>query len=393
MRLLFVVGARPQFMKLSPLCRAIASYNAKASHGRIGSVIVHTGQHYDYELSKVFFDELQITAADYNLEVGSGSPGAQTGAMIERVEEVLIKEQPDIVTVFGDTNSTLAGALAASKLDLPVAHVEAGLRSFNKRMPEEINRIMADHVSTLLFCPTDQAVSNLRLEGFTNILEQSISIDRLAEMLKKATPSTPVIVKAGDVMYDAFLYNEEIARRTSTILEEFSLSPREYVLLTVHRAENTDDRVSLERIVAFLQSEILEHGIIFPVHPRTKKFILDNSIALPDSIRMVPPVSYFDMLVLEKNAYTIYTDSGGVQKEAFFMRVPCVTLRQETEWTETVTSGWNRLMTDRRGETQRANNISQPDPALFGDGNAAERHLQILVAFCQSKNSEARSSP
>jgi UDP-GlcNAc3NAcA epimerase len=390
MRLLFVVGARPQFIKLSPLCRAVAAYNSVADHEQITSVIVHTGQHYDYELSKVFFDELQIPAADYNLEVGSGSHGTQTGAMMERLEKVLLKEQPDVVVVFGDTNSTLAGALSASKLDLPLAHVEAGLRSFNRRMPEEINRVVADHVSTLLFCPTDRAISNLRLEGITNILDQSSSLDRSTKLLNEATASAPLIVKQGDVMYDAFLYNEAIAVRTSTVLKDLSLSRREYALLTIHRAENTDTRVSLERIMAFLESEEFNHPVIFPVHPRTEKFILENSIALPDSIRTVSPVSYFDMLVLGKNASTIYTDSGGLQKEAFFMRVPCVTLRQETEWTETVTSGWNRLMTDHRGKAEKITELSQPDLSLFGDGRAAERHLQTLVRFCQLKSSETK---
>jgi UDP-GlcNAc3NAcA epimerase len=387
MKLLFVVGARPQFIKLSPFCRAIAAYQSGPDHEQIRSVIVHTGQHYDYELSKVFFDELQIPAADYNLEVGSGSHAAQTGAMMERLEKVLLKEQPDIVVVFGDTNSTLAGALAASKLDLPVAHVEAGLRSFNRRMPEEINRVVADHLSTLLFCPTDRAVANLQLEGITNILNHSFLADKSAKVLKEATATAPLIVKQGDVMYDAFLYNEALAVRTSTILKDLSLSPREYALLTIHRAENTDSRASLERIMAFLESEQLNHPTTFPAHPRTKKFIMENSIQLPSSIRIVPPVSYFDMLVLGKNASTIYTDSGGLQKEAFFMRVPCVTLRRETEWTETVTSGWNRLMTDHRGNAERITALSQPDLSLFGDGHAAGHHLQTLALFCQSRSS------
>jgi UDP-GlcNAc3NAcA epimerase len=392
MKLLFVVGARPQFIKLSPFCRAIAAHNSVVDHEQIRSVIVHTGQHYDYELSKVFFDELQIPAANYNLEVGSGSHGAQTGAMMERLEKVLLEEQPDVVVVFGDTNSTLAGALAASKLDLPVAHVEAGLRSFNRRMPEEINRVVADHVSTLLFCPTNQAVSNLRVEGITNILDQSLSINRSSKVLKETTASAPLIVKQGDVMYDAFLYNEAITVRKSTILKDLSLSPRQYTLLTIHRAENTDSRVSLERIMAFLESEALNESVIFPVHPRTKKFILENSIALPKSIKMLPPVSYLEMLVLGKNASTVYTDSGGLQKEAFFMAVPCVTLRQETEWTETVTSGWNRLMTDHRGKAERTTELSQPDLSQFGDGHAAERYLQTLMRFCQLKSSETKWS-
>jgi UDP-N-acetylglucosamine 2-epimerase len=393
MKLLFVVGARPQFIKLSPLCRTIASYTAMPDHESIKSVIVHTGQHYDYELSKVFFDELQIPAADYNLEVRSGSHGEQTGAMIERLERVLLEEQPDVVIVFGDTNSTLAGALAASKLGLPVAHVEAGLRSFNRRMPEEINRVVVDHVSTLLFCPTDQAVSNLRLEGFINIVEHPFSSDSLAEVLKKVTPSNPLIVKAGDVMYDALSYNEAIAVRTSTILKDLSLSRQQYALLTIHRAENTDKKASIERIVAFLEREEAVSPIIFPVHPRTKRFIEEEGIQFPNSVKMVAPVSYLDMLVLERNSAIIYTDSGGVQKEAFIMRIPCVTLREETEWTETVKSGWNRLMSDSRRERQKGRAAYGLDTHPFGNGNAAENHFRILMTFCQLKISKARRFP
>jgi len=393
MKFLSVVGARPQFIKLSPLCRAIEFQNSQSTGGLVESVIVHTGQHYDYELSKVFFDQMRIPTPKYNLEVGSGRHGEQTGLMLERLERVLLDEQPHVVVVFGDTNSTLAGALAASKLHIPVAHVEAGLRSFNKRMPEEINRLVADHVSTLLFCPTDRAISNLRLEGFTNIVDHIRSTDDLTDILKKISASNPLILKAGDIMYDAFLYNETLAVGTSTILKDLSLSPRQYALLTIHRAENTDDRASLERIIAFLEREQLKSPIIFPVHPRTKKFIDEKDIAFPNSVKMVTPVSYFDMLNLERNSAIIYTDSGGVQKEAFFTRVPCVTLREETEWTETVTSGWNRLMSDSRDRAQRASDVPQLDPNPFGDGHAAVRHLQILTSFCRMKIFEERRSP
>jgi UDP-N-acetylglucosamine 2-epimerase len=392
MRFLSVVGARPQFIKLSPLCRTLDARNRSSKENAIESVIIHTGQHYDYELSKVFFDQLLIPSPKYNLEVGSASHGKQTGIMLERIERVLLEEAPDIVIVFGDTNSTLAGALAASKLHIPVAHVEAGLRSFKKRMPEEINRLVADHVSTLLFCPTGRAVLNLRREGFTNVVDNFHPSDDLTEVLKTTSASNPLVVKAGDIMYDAFLYNEALAVSTSTILKDLSLSPRQYALLTVHRAENTDDSASLERIIAFLEKEDPLSPMIFPVHPRTRKLIDEKRIAFPGSVRMIPAVSYFDMLILERNSAIIYTDSGGVQKEAFFMRVPCVTLREETEWIETVESGWNRLMSDSRDKARKVNNRSPLDQYPFGNGHAADRHLQILLAFCRSRIFEEKQS-
>lgn len=392
MKLAFIIGARPQFIKLSPLCRALDAQNRSSKGNGITSVIIHTGQHYDYELSKIFFDQLLIPSPKYNLEVGSAAHGKQTGIMMEKIEPVLLQEAPDIAIVFGDTNSTLAGALVASKLHIPVTHVEAGLRSFNRRMPEEINRLVADHVSTLLFCPTDRAVMNLRREGFTNIVDNLHPSDDIVEVLKKTSASNPLVVEAGDIMYDAFLYTEALAASTSTILKDLSLSPRQYALLTVHRAENTDDSASLERIIAFLEKEDPLSPMIFPVHPRTRKLIDEKRIPFPGSMRMIPPVSYFDMLMLERNSAIIYTDSGGVQKEAFFMRVPCVTLREETEWTETVERGWNRLMGDSRDKARKVNNTSQLDQYPFGDGHAADRHLQILLAFCRSRNPEEKKS-
>jgi UDP-N-acetylglucosamine 2-epimerase len=390
MKFAFIVGARPQFIKLSPLCRSLEAHNHSSKENHITSVIIHTGQHYDYELSKVFFDQMKIPSPKHNLEVGSARHGKQTGMMMERLERVLLKEVPDVAVVFGDTNSTLAGALAAAKLQIPVAHVEAGLRSFSKRMPEEINRLVADHVSTLLFCPTDRAVLNLRREGFTNIIDNIHSSDDLTEVLKATSASNPLVVKTGDIMYDAFIYNETVAISASAILKDLSLTPRHYALLTIHRAENTDDETSLKRIIAFLEKEDIGLSIVFPVHPRARKFIDEKSIKFPDSVRMIPPVSYFDMLVLERNSAIIYTDSGGVQKEAFFMRVPCVTLREETEWTETVDTGWNRLMTDSGGTAQSATRTSQVDQYPFGDGHAADRILHILITFCQSKSSEEK---
>jgi UDP-N-acetylglucosamine 2-epimerase len=288
----------------------------------VQEVLVHTGQHYDDSMSGVFFRELGLPAPEYHLAVGSGLHGKQTGEMLNRIEEVLLKEKPDVVLVYGDTNSTLAGALAAAKLHIPVAHVEAGLRSYNRRMPEEINRVMADHLSALLLCPTETAVENLKHEGVTKGVHL-----------------------VGDVMYDALLDGVEIARRTSTILTRLAIEPQRYILATVHRAENTDDPQRLRNIITAL-AELARNGhkIVFPVHPRTQKLLNTNSFGNCEGIMQVDPVSYLDMTLLESMAHLIMTDSGGVQKEAYWLRVPCLTLRHETEWKETVQSGWNRLV-------------------------------------------------
>ncbi|MBI2883676.1 MAG: UDP-N-acetylglucosamine 2-epimerase (non-hydrolyzing) [Candidatus Methylomirabilis oxyfera] len=313
MKVVTVIGARPQFIKCAPVSRELRKMATE--------VLVHTGQHYDDTMSEVFFRELEIPRPDYNLGVGSGPHGVQTGETLKRIEEVLLEERPDHVVVYGDTNSTLAGALAAAKLHIPVAHVEAGLRSFNKRMPEEINRVMTDHISTLLFCPTETAVTNLTQEGMT----QGVHL-------------------VGDVMYDALHSNLLLAERMSTILEKLGLRSKGYLLTTVHRAENTDQPENLSNIVNAL-IEIAESGqtVVFPVHPRTRKqldALAGNGCA---GLLMIDPVSYLDMVVLEKNAKAVLTDSGGVQKEVCWLGVPCVTLRDETEWVETLADGRNRL--------------------------------------------------
>lgn len=320
MKLVDIVGARPQFVKLAPILKAINEHNATHPDRPIQEVLVHTGQHYDYQMSGVFFDELGLKPPDYHLGVGSATHGAQTGEMLRRIEEVLLKEKPDVVMVYGDTNSTLAGALAAAKLHIAVAHVEAGLRSFNRRMPEEINRILTDHISDLLFCPTETAVENLAREGFTRGVHL-----------------------VGDVMYDAAMQYLELAERKSPILEQLGLQPRSYALATVHRAENTDDPTRLAGILEGLR-RVHSSGVpvVMPLHPRTRRALERNHLS-PDGIRILEPVSYLDMLVLEKHARVILTDSGGVQKEAFFFRVPCVTLRQETEWVAKVPAGPNTL--------------------------------------------------
>jgi UDP-N-acetylglucosamine 2-epimerase len=348
MKVVSIVGARPQFIKAAPLSRELRKAHQE--------VLVHTGQHYDSSLSAVFFEELDIPRPDYNLGVGSASHGRQTGEMLARVEEVLIQEEPDWVLVYGDTNSTLAGALAAVKLHIPVAHVEAGLRSFNRRMPEEVNRVLTDHISTLLFCPTETAVRNLAQEGLTKGVHN-----------------------VGDVMYDAALHNGQLAEEKSRILEALGLKPKGYLLATVHRPDNTDVSHNLRSIVAALSS--LEATIIFPLHPRTRKALRELGVTLGGNVRVVKPVGYLDMLILEKNARLILTDSGGIQKEAYFFAVPCVTLRQETEWVETVEVGWNMLVgADCREILDAVRGFYPPGERvnLFGDGQASAKVVKIL---------------
>ena len=358
MKVLTVVGARPQFIKAAPVSQAIRN----AGHTEF---LVHTGQHYDYGMSQVFFDELRIPQPDANLAIGSGAHGQQTGQMLMRLEQVIQEERPDCVLVYGDTNSTLAGALAAVKLQVPVAHVEAGLRSFNRSMPEEHNRILTDHCADLLFCPTQTAVNLLTKEGITHGVHL-----------------------VGDTMYDAVLQFVELARQQSTVLATLDLEPKHYLLATVHRPYNTDEPENLQRILqAFLT---LDEPIIFPVHPRTRKKIGELGLGIPsftsarqlNNLHLIEPVGYLDMLVLEQNARLILTDSGGIQKEAFFFAVPCVTLRPETEWVETVETGWNVLVDAVPAKIVNAVlNQCWPTgtpPTVFGDGQASERIVEIL---------------
>jgi len=350
MRVVSVVGARPQFIKAAPVGKALRA----AGHT---DVLVHTGQHYDENMSAIFFRELAIPEPDYNLGVGSGSHGRQTGEMLIRLEEVMERERPDWVLVYGDTNSTLAGALAAVKLHIPVAHVEAGLRSFNRTMPEEHNRVLTDHCADLLFCPTQTAVDNLAREGITRGVHL-----------------------VGDVMYDAVLQFSALARERSTILDDLGLMPKSYLLATVHRPYNTDDPARLQSILeAFIE---IGEPVIFPVHPRTRKRIagLAGTLNLgpaAGNLRLIEPVGYLDMLMLEQHARMILTDSGGMQKEAYFFAVPCVTLRPETEWVETVEAGWNLVVdADRERILWAANGRCWPQEApgpIFGDGRAAEK--------------------
>lgn len=358
MKVVSIIGARPQFIKCAPVSRALRSVARE--------VVVHTGQHYDDSMSGVFFRELGIADPDYHLGVGSGTHGQQTGNMLKGIEEILLKEQPEMVLVYGDTNSTVAGALAAVKLHVPVAHVEAGLRSFNRRMPEEINRVVTDQVSTLLLCPTDRAVENLRREGVT----QGVHL-------------------VGDVMYDALLDNVERARSTSTVLERVGLSPQDYLLATVHRAENTDRLERLDGIMSALNL-LADSGrvVVFPVHPRTRKQLGTLFFTPSPRLLLIEPVSYLDMVRLEGMAHAIVTDSGGIQKEAWWLRVPCITLREETEWVETVASGWNCLVgavSERIVSAVFAAKPGRIDGWPYSRGEASMSVAQRIAAFASDR--------
>jgi len=391
MKFVDIVGARPQFIKLAPILRAVERHNRDHPDSRVHEVLVHTGQHYDYEMSQVFFDDFGLKSPDYHLGVGSGTHAYQTAEVLKRIEEVLVKEKPDLVMVYGDTNSTLSGALATAKLHIPVAHVEAGLRSFNRRMPEEINRVLTDHVSSFLFCPTETAVFNLRREGFSHILDDGkLSAHPPAKYsFDSDYNNASLVINTGDVMYDSVLQYSELARRRSSILQDLGLHSRGYALATVHRAENTDDPKHLIDIFRGLL-KVAASGllVIVPLHPRTKKALSSLSPALEDldsSLRIIDPVSYLDMILLEKNARVILTDSGGVQKEAFFFKVPCVTLRAETEWVETVETGWNVLVgCDPEGIARAALCSDAGDEGIwpYGDGRVAERIIGLIAMYC-----------
>lgn len=350
MKVLSIIGARPQFIKCAPLSRAIRKEHTE--------ILVHTGQHYDSEMSDIFFKELNMPEPDYNLGVGSSSHGEQTGKMLIEIEKILIHEVPNIVFVYGDTNSTIAGALAASKLNIKVAHVEAGLRSFDRTMPEEINRILTDHISTLLFCPTETAVLNLNKEGITT-----------------------GVYNSGDLMIDALKYNLKIAEKKSAVLEYLGLKSNEYIVSTVHRAQNTDSFENLSSIVnALCSSDIL---IVFPVHPRTKKYLMRYGLwnKLCEKVKVIPPLGYLEMLKLMAHAKKILTDSGGVQKEAYILEVPCITMRENTEWIETVENGCNVLVGADYENIRNAILNFEGDKVrenIFGQGDTAKRICEIL---------------
>ncbi|MDB2347893.1 UDP-N-acetylglucosamine 2-epimerase (non-hydrolyzing) [Verrucomicrobiales bacterium] len=349
MKVVTIVGARPQFIKAAAVSRELRRQHTE--------ILVHTGQHYDHAMSGVFFDGLEIPPPDVNLEVGSGDHGAMTGAMLAKIEKVLLAERPDWLLIYGDTNSTLAGALAAAKLNLPVAHVEAGLRSFNRRMPEEVNRVVADHVSQLLLCPSQVAVNNLAAEGIT----RGVHV-------------------VGDVMLDVLNWaRQRNQQRPPEILSRLQLAGQGFLLATLHRSENTDDPVRLTGILEAFNS--LPETIVFPIHPRTRKAIAAAKLAVGPNVRLLEPVGYCEMVALSGAARLILTDSGGLQKEAYWLGVPCVTLRDETEWVETVESGWNTLAgaeCARIVGTVRAARRPATQGALYGDGCVAARCVALM---------------
>ncbi|MBB6461528.1 non-hydrolyzing UDP-N-acetylglucosamine 2-epimerase [Flammeovirga kamogawensis] len=356
MKILTIIGARPQFIKAATVSRVIKKIE------NCTEILVHTGQHYDENMSDIFFDELGIPRPDYNLGVGGGSHGAQTGEMLAKIEKVLFKEKPDYLLVYGDTNSTLAGALAASKMHIPVVHVEAGLRSFNMKMPEEQNRILTDHISTLLFTPTDTGYSNLLKEGIND----------------------SSIYNIGDVMYDAAMYYGKKAQNNTNILEKLNVKYKDFILATIHRAENTDNIERLTMIFDELSNVAKTKKVILPLHPRTKKSLENINFNFSESkISFIDPVGYIEMVMLEMSSKLILTDSGGVQKEAFFHKVPCITLRDETEWVELVEAGFNFLAKDLKSlETLIGEVLSKSFDydkySFYGKANAANKVIDFL---------------
>ena len=346
MRVLTVVGARPQFIKAAPVSHSFEKSG-------IEEILVHTGQHFDAAMSEVFFSDLNIPTPKHHLDVHGGGHGEMTGRMLAGLEPIVKGESPDVGVVYGDTNSTLAGALVASKLNIPVVHVEAGLRSFNRRMPEEINRILTDHVSTLLLCPTRSAVAQLAREG----IERGVH-------------------HVGDVMFDATLLARKAAERRSNIVQELHLDADKYAVATVHRAENTDDPAQLAQILEWLRRQALNIPVVFPVHPRTAARVRDVGLTW-DGLQICEPVGYIDMTQLLAGASMVYTDSGGVQKEAYFHRIPCVTLRAETEWVETIECGWNRLWRGPDYKTRR-------DISDYGTGDASDKIVGLIEELSES---------
>jgi len=353
MKIASIVGARPQFIKASPVSKELR----KVYH----EILIHTGQHYDFELSQLFFDELGIPEPAYNLDVGSFTQGEQTGRMLMEIEKVLLKEKPDFVLVYGDTNSTLAGALASAKLHIPTGHVEAGLRSYDKSMPEEINRVLTDHCSDLLFSPTKTAVNNLKKEG----IEKGVYL-------------------TGDVMVDALVYNKEIAEEKSNIIDKLSLTSKQYLVATIHRASNTDNENNLENIVdAFCK---VDETVVFPAHPRTVKKLKEYGSyeKLYKHVKLIKPLGYLSFLKIMNHAKKIMTDSGGVQKEAYILKVPCLTLRENTEWVETVEDVWNVLVGSDREKIIKAVKgfeANRVQRNVFGDGKASEKIVEVIGRY------------
>ena len=356
MKIVTIVGARPQFIKIAAVSRKLRE--------RHQEFLVHTGQHYDYEMSGAFFDGLELPQPDVNLGVGSGTHAAQTGAMLRGIEDVLLAEIPDCLLIYGDTNSTLAGALAASKLSIPVVHIEAGLRSYNRAMPEEINRVVADHLSELLLCPSQTAVANLALEGITRNVQL-----------------------VGDVMLDALNWAKERSTGAAdALLGRLGLKQTQYLVVTLHRSENTDDKTQFRRILEALNS--LDEPVVFPVHPRARKIIDGTDFQPKLNLHLIDPIGYLEMVALVGSARLVLTDSGGLQKEAYWLGVPCLTMRNETEWIETVQTGWNVLVgPDPERIVRTVSSFVPPSarPPLYGDGAAAEKCVDLIGVGLKSE--------
>jgi len=343
-RVVTIIGARPQFIKASTLSREIKN------HDVFEEIVIHTGQHFDKNMSDIFFDELKISKPKYNFDINSCSHGKMTGQMLIAIEEVFLNEKPDLVLVYGDTNSTLAGAIAASKLNIPLAHVEAGLRSFNRKMPEEINRLLTDHLSKFLFCPTKQALKNLKIEGITN-----------------------GVYHTGDIMYDATIFAKDyINKNFKKLNNKFKIRKNEFGLMTIHRQESVNNKIQFSKLFDYADKFSKKNNIkiLFPVHPRTKDLI--KEYMLNSNFSFLDPLSYFEIQYLLSNAFVVLTDSGGLQKEAYFHKVPCVTFRSETEWVETIKNGWNRLWTENHYK-------SRQKIFDYGDGNGAKNIINILL--------------
>ncbi len=377
MKIVTIIGARPQIIKAAAISRAIHTH----FKDQITEVIVHTGQHYDDNMSAIFFTEMGIPTANYNLSVGSGNHGVQTAKMMEGIEAILLKEMPDALLVYGDTNSTLAGALAASKIHIPVVHIEAGLRSYNKSMPEEINRITCDHCSTLLFSPTNQGITNLIKEGFSTTTHSKASIDH------------PLVFKTGDIMFDNSMYFSSIANEKQGLLEKLQLTPGGFILCTIHRDSNTDNPEHLNQIIrGLLQIQrISNQAIVLPLHPRTRKKmtelldpVLAEELQLNPGIQVIDPAGFLDMISLENTCSLVITDSGGVQKEAFFFKKPCIILREQTEWVEIVENG-NALLvgSDEKKLIEAYHQLTTKKdytyPPFFGDGHASEEICRLMI--------------
>ncbi|MFC2084415.1 non-hydrolyzing UDP-N-acetylglucosamine 2-epimerase [Bacteroidota bacterium] len=386
MKVVSIIGTRPQFIKAATVSHAFFRHNKKVSGKKLmfDEIIIHTGQHFNADMSDIFFRELDLPKPSYNLFINNTSHGAMTGRMLMKIEEILIKENPNLVLVYGDTNSTLAGALASAKLHIPLVHIEAGLRSYNRQMPEEFNRVLTDHCSHILFCPSTRSIENLKFEGIVNDYTYNENLTYSHHQIKIPKHQFPrKILMVGDVMFDSLLCNVKKAEKRSDILKRLNLKPQTYVLVTVHRAENTDQSNRLSSILDGL-SQIAKEGIkvIIPLHPRTRQCLIAQKLKTP-KLEVIDPVCYLDMLILEKKAKIVLTDSGGVQKEAYWLKVPCVTLREETEWIETVEVGWNVLVGADAEEIFKVVSYFKPPqhhPNLYGDGHAAERIVKYLAS-------------